>query len=188
MLTGTIGSGKSTAAHFLVEQGFVELTFADPLKQIGLIFGFEPQQMYGTQEQKLAIGGFWKMSGREFMQKFGTDICRDVLPDVIPQMKSDDSIWIQLMNKKILDIWKANPEQNIVIGDGRFINEAEFVKSLGGVIIRLHRGQSNSTHKSETDIAGMKVSFEVDNGQTLDHLHGQINYILGVMDKYKKLN
>ena len=53
-ITGKIGSGKSTLAQILEEKfGYTEYSMATPLKEIGRIFGFTEEQLYGTQEQKL---------------------------------------------------------------------------------------------------------------------------------------
>lgn len=55
-ITGKIGSGKSTLSSYLTENhNYEEYSMAKPLKEIGKIFGFNDQQLYGTQEQKLEI-------------------------------------------------------------------------------------------------------------------------------------
>jgi len=69
-ISGFIGSGKTTAANYLVQKGFKEYSMAGPLKKIAEIFHFELHQLYGTQEQKLELNKYWNISGREFLQKF----------------------------------------------------------------------------------------------------------------------
>lgn len=76
------------------------------------------------------------MTGREFMQYFGTDICR----------KMYGNIWSQATVNRI------NQEQPGIgiITDCRFPNEVQAVKDAGGVVIRLTRQVSDDSHFSET--------------------------------------
>ena len=76
-----------------------------------------------------------KMSAREFLQFFGTDVCRKIYEDV----------WqARLMN----DIAREG-SLLAVIDDCRFPNEAEAVQEAGGRIIKLTRGNHKDAHASE---------------------------------------
>ena len=99
-ITGKIGSGKSTLATYLTTHyGFTEYTLAGPLKQIGEIFRFSKQALYGSQEDKRQIDQYWGISAREFLQKVGTDLFRQELPKIIPDMKLNGSIWLELFKR-----------------------------------------------------------------------------------------
>ena len=83
-ISGEIGCGKTTVCKYLKnEHQFIEYNFANPLKQIGTILGFSDKELYGTQQDKLLINPLWGVSGREFMQKFGTEVVRDTLPTIL---------------------------------------------------------------------------------------------------------
>lgn len=76
------------------------------------------------------------MTGREFMQYFGTDICRKMYGD----------IWANATVNRII-----REESGIgIITDCRFPNEVKAVKDAGGVVIRLTRSvHSVDEHSSE---------------------------------------
>jgi len=131
--------------------------FAEPLKQICMqLFGLSHQQCYGTDKHKntdtlIKRSGVTKLitndtttstkeyvSAREFMQIFGTDICRSLYP----------TVWTDLCVRKILS------EQSglSLVGDCRFLTEFEALKAVGAKIIRLTKGKCNDGHSSETDL------------------------------------
>jgi hypothetical protein len=150
-ITGKIGSGKSIICEEFKKIGFIEDNFASSLKKIGEIFGFEHHQLYGSQTQKLEINNKWQISGREFMQKFGTDICRNSLPNIIPNMKLDNNtIWVQIIKNKIENEYK---NKNIIIGDCRFEDESKMIVNYGGIIIKIVRTNNTNeltqSHSSE---------------------------------------
>ena len=179
-ITGLIGSGKDTAAAVFLKNGFMRRSFAGPLKEIGMLFGFTNSQIYGTQEDKLEINKECGVSGRHFLQKFGTEIGRDYLPKAIPDMKmNDQTIWIRLM-----DIYcKQHPEQNIVITDLRFHDEAKMVKTRGGIIIKIDRPRpdkdtgEHTLHASERDIPDIEADYTVVNDGTLDEFLNMVTKI-----------
>ena len=135
--------------------------FADPLKRMCIaLFGLDREQCYGTEEQKnsltdilwddipivLTEGKFQTFDGsksnsgpmtaREFMQTFGTDICR----------KIKDDVWVSLCIKQIKD---ENPNLAL-IGDCRFKNEIDAVHEAGGKVIYFTRNsESSDGHDSE---------------------------------------
>lgn len=77
------------------------------------------------------------MTSREFMQYFGTDICRKMYGDV----------WA---NATVNRITQDDPGIGIIT-DCRFPNEVASVKNAGGVVIRLTRSvHSTDEHHSET--------------------------------------
>lgn len=155
-LIGEIGAGKSTAADYLQKKYNCEkYAFATPLKKACLSLGFEEHELYGTQEQKMETNKIWNISGRKFMQIFGTEICREYLPKLLYQglnnnPKTDEIIWVKLFNKFVSE----NLEKNIVIEDVRFADEANAIKKNGGLLIKIHRpsnphNQTHKKHKSE---------------------------------------
>ena len=176
-IVGNIGAGKSTVADILKNRGYEEIMFAGPVKEIGLILGFENKELYGSQEDKLKINDFWGVSGREFMQKFATDMMRNELPKHINMNMDNKTIWVRLCEKKIIDMLKDN--KKIIVSDGRFFDEIDMIKTLGGKIIKIVRNNSyQQNHESETYISNLHADIIIDNNGTLDELAEQINKII----------
>lgn len=182
---GMSGSGKSESCKILMENKdipFTEYIMAGKIKQIAEILGFDPDGIWGTQEQKLKPDPFWGVSGRSFMQIFGTDICRDYLPTLIPQMRQ---IWIKLFCKYA----RENPTVNIVICDVRFADEVDAIHSLGGAVVMLERTGTSipastveSKHVSEKGLVGVIPDFHLDNNGSIDDLRDGIESILRTMN------
>lgn len=164
-ITGKIGSGKSTTAEILVKNGYTEYSMSSPLKEIGKVFGFTHEQLYGSQEQKLQIHPHWGCSARTFLQKAGTELFRETMPKVIPEMKIEHTIWIDLFKLK----YQRDPK-SYVISDVRFLDEANVIKELGGIIIRTVRDNKISSdnkiehvHRSELEMESIIPDYIIDN-------------------------
>lgn len=182
-ISGEIGCGKSTAVNYLVAvYGFTEYMFAKPLKDVAEILGFEHHQVYGTQEQKLEINEFWGISGREFLQKFGSEVCRDYVPKVLPNMKLNNcTLWVRLFEKFYL----SNTSQFIAVSDVRFEDESKKIKELGGIVIRINRpkksDKSNAehqTHKSEQQADKINPDIVIENDATLYDLYAKLDVVM----------
>jgi len=78
-----------------------------------------------------------KMSIREVLQFFGTEIMR----------KMYDSVWINNCIKRI----KASQSPISIITDCRFVNEVEALKNKDAFTVRLLRNPLNQNHNSETE-------------------------------------
>ena len=76
------------------------------------------------------------MTAREFLQYFGTDICRHIKPD----------IWVESCINRMLE----SGTELAIVPDVRFPNEAEAIKKAGGKVIRLTRSPHEDLHESET--------------------------------------
>jgi hypothetical protein len=172
-LTGAIASGKSTAAEYITTKyQFQEYMFAKPLKDIAILMGFEYHQVYGTQEQKLEINQLWGISGRKFLQDFGTEVCREFLPELFPTFTG--TLWIKLFEK-----YCNSTNANIVVSDVRFNDEAECIIKSGGIIIELKRGDNiDKSHKSEIPIDKKYITHTILNNGTLQVLYDSIDSIL----------
>jgi len=173
-ITGKIGAGKTTVADYLCrEHGKTAYALSDPIKKVAIVLGFLPHQVYGTQAQKLEINETWGISGRQFMQKFGTDVCRDFLPTAIPEMSQ---IWIQCFRHAV----RENPD--IVLSDVRFPDEARAVKEMRGKIIRVVRDNdekhNDSVHASELAMDDIPADFVIRNTGSLSELYQKINDIV----------
>lgn len=139
-LIGKYGSGKTTAANYLIEQfGYVKYSLADPMRQICKdIFGIESK----TDPRY-----------RRIMQKLGTDWFRSEDPDV----------WVRHLRKRV-----ANESKSVVVDDVRFLNEAKALLDNGWMLIYLecplevrmqrcvnrdgHFDPSTLNHPSEMDV------------------------------------
>lgn len=109
-LIGKYGSGKTTAANFLVENhGFVKYSLADPVRQI-------TQEIFGIESKA-------DPRYRRIMQKVGTDWFRS----------EDPNVWINYLLKRVKD--ETRP---IVVDDVRFPNEALALCQRGWKLIYLN--------------------------------------------------
>ncbi len=162
-LCGPAGAGKTTVANYLVERyGAERYGFATPLKDmVGRALTFSYEQLYGTQEQKEAVDPRYLHSARWFLQRIGTEGCRDTFgEDFWPNMCLDA-------------IWRQNPGL-AVIEDLRFANEAQCVLNdprVNGFVWRLHpvpdaetaaRAASAGAHASEQEWATLDASLELE--------------------------
>jgi hypothetical protein len=147
-LCGRIGAGKTTFANLIrdAHPEFQTYILAEPLKKIGEILGFEKQELWGNQEQKMVPNQFWGITGRKFLQKLGTDIFRNMLTQIIPDMKIRHGIWIDLF----LKAWHSS-SANMIVEDVRFEDEVKVIQDLGGTIVWIDR--PNNPNKEQNMLA-----------------------------------
>lgn len=181
VLIGLLGqkrSGKDTSAdYYVLKKGFIKRAFADPLKEmIKPMFQFSHDQLYGEFKEK--VDERWNVSPRQVLQFVGTDLVRKNIHNLLPEVGNNFwvknfSLWYEKHNNK----WK-----NVVVSDVRFQNEADKIKELGGIIIKIERPDLKSTdsHESESGIDAVEgVDFIVKNDGGLEDLYCKLDEILG---------
>lgn len=185
-IKGLIGSGKSTIAKILMNNYYMnEYAIASPLKEFALLIGFEYHQVYGTQEEKLEINKEWGISGRHFMQKFGTDLVRENIANVLPEMDlQGKTLWIRAFEINVL-----NKINNIVVSDVRFKDESDVIKNHNGWIIevideKIRNGTENK-EKSEISTKEIIPHILIHNTGTLDELENMIDILMDIIKKNK---
>lgn len=181
-INGEIASGKTTVSEYLVNKyNMLNYSFAQPLKDVAVTLGFEHHQVFGTQEEKLQTNQFWGISGRKFLQIFGSEVCRDYVPQVLPDMQfNGTTMWVRLFEKFHMD----HPDMTIVVNDVRFADESSKIKELGGYVIRLVRPKADSDmnvdeydanqHQSELQASEIKPNIIIRNDGTLEQLYNRV--------------
>ena len=199
---GFIGSGKDTAADYLVNfHGFRRDSFANTLKDaVACVFGWDRVLLEGrtkeAREWREQVDPWWaerlrmpNLTPRLMLQLWGTEVCRNGF---------HDDIWIASLENKM-----RKTGDNIVISDVRFPNEIKAIHNAGGIVVRIKRGEDpewydaavsanagpngNTTwsisrsklehlkiHASETAWVGGLIDHTVWNDTTIDELFSQI--------------
>lgn len=171
--------GKDTVANRLVDKhGFIRISWADSLKEACRhIFGFSDAQLYG--DLKEVVDPYWGKSPRQILQEVGTDALRNHF---------DDQIWIKSAWLKIEKALQADVA-GVVIPDVRFPNEAEFIKSKGGVLWRIDRDieeDVNSLHSSETSMNDYQGWDRViNNNGSIRDLYDRVDYTFSSLNTQK---
>jgi hypothetical protein len=198
---GFIGSGKDTAADYLVNfHGYRRDSFANTLKDaVSNVFGWDRTLLEGrtaeAREWREQVDPWWaqrlnmpKLTPRWVLQYWGTEVCGRGF---------HDDIWIASVENKM-----RKTKDNIVISDVRFPNEISAIHNAGGKVIRIKRGeepswyqdainmnsgQSNMSwsisktrmeklgiHASETAWVGGKIDVTIENSGSIDDLYEAI--------------
>lgn len=206
-ITGLIGSGKDTAANYLItHHKFKKESFANTLKDaVAAVFGWDRELLEGqskhSREWREQVDEWWSdRLGREItprlvLQQWGTEVCRKAF---------HDDIWIASVENKL-----RKTKDDIVISDLRFPNELRAIKNSGGITIRITRGQNPEwydaaaaynrgpngnelwavskakldkfgVHASEYSSVGLKYDHYVDNNGTIDELHKKLESIINL--------
>jgi hypothetical protein len=189
-VVGFIGSGKGTVGDILErEHGYKKFAFADALKDaVAGIFLWPRGLLEGDTNASRAfrerVDVWWshklgyEVTPRLILQKFGTEACRHGIAD---------NIWIAALEKRI------HGYEDVVITDCRFPNEIDFIRSAGGVIIRVKRGDDPSPeeiskmHISETAWNNYDPDFVIHNEGTKDDLKENVKIILTQSEKQYKM-
>lgn len=155
-ITGKKFSGKDTLADELVlNHNFIKYSMADPLKDaLKALFGFTDEQLYGNQKE--IIDTRWKITPREVMQFFGTQVMQYKIQELIPDLERNFFV------KRFEDFCKKNKDKNIVVADIRFQHEINSIKKLNGYIIRVTRDNLNNNLSEHISESGLEALINVD--------------------------
>lgn len=202
---GFIGSGKDTAADYLVNfHGYRRDSFANTLKDaVACVFGWDRTLLEGrtkeAREWREQVDPWWAerlgmphLTPRWVLQYWGTDVLRKGF---------HDDIWIASLENKM-----RKTTDNIVISDVRFPNEIKAIHNAGGIVVRIKRGadpewyqdavnmnegRGNMSwlistdrinklgiHASETSWVGGDIDHTIYNDTTIDELFEQIKNLV----------
>lgn len=157
-LVGFIGSGKDTAADYLVNfHNFRRESYAGVLKDIvATMFGWDRDLLEGrtkqSREWREQVDQWWAnrlgipdLTPRWVLQYWGTEVLRSGF---------HNDIWIAGLENKL-----RLSQDDIVVSDCRFPNEIKSIRNQGGKIGWIQRGamppwyqcalQENTTHEDE---------------------------------------
>lgn len=167
-IAGEAGCGKDTLTNLIQknysgEGSAMSLRFSGPLYNIlKCLTGIEYQQAQ-QREIKETYNKLLGMSIREFLQKLGTEFFRTYC---------DESFFIRLLEKNIIDSHGIFNIELVIVPDVRFENEAEWVRQHG-LLVHLTRPDNpykiNSTHRSEQQLEKQKGDLSI-NASTLKEL------------------
>lgn len=188
ILVGIVGpkqSGKDTTVDYLVgKYGFSRYAFADPIKRgMQQMLGFTDEQLWGTDEQKEAIDPFWGISARRMLQLVGTELFQfDIHKYTKPgEFDVNRSVWVHRFKKEYDEKILVNPGLKVAISDMRFMHEAQFIRNMGGIIIKIHRPsiERKDTHASEAEYMRIKEDILLVNDSTREDFYKKIDGIFG---------
>lgn len=200
MLIGLMGNaynGKSTVASMLCDIGFAEYVLAEPLKTMAAaIFDLNRAQLGYSEpaRYKHERDPRWGVSPRRIFQFLGTEFVRDgnthcfdiidyelrnkiidYCADVDIEIGCWDS-WITQLDRRLTEC-RCN---DVVVSDIRFQNEADYIHSKGGIVVRVVRDSivNNKNHASEYKQDQVKVDYTVHNDGSLDDLRAGVGDLL----------
>lgn len=160
-ISGKKQSGKDTIAgmiaNYLHPAKTVRIGFADALKN-ELCTMFNIIRRYLDEH---------KESFRLIMQGYGTDFRRNL---------TQQDYWILKLEKTLTEL--SSDVQYVVVPDVRFLNEAQYIKKLGGKMILVERPDKlwiKDTHISENELTDYhEWDHVIYNSGTLTDLHKKV--------------
>lgn len=124
------------------------------------IFALDDETKNSLSTIKDAEGNYYTI--RQLLQKFGTEVGRSISPN----------LWVDALMNDYIEAKSKGYEEDWIVTDVRFKNEAEAIRENGGILIRLNRNTGfNDQHSSETALDDYKnFDLIIDNNGTLDEL------------------
>lgn len=194
LLSAWKGSGKDTAANYLVEQhGFVKLSFAAALKDLVSEQYGVPRHYFDDRVLKEKALPQYPLHDKDgFTKQINGIMCSElaeldgwlhhsprslcILEGSIKR-SVDPNYWVNRV-ARLMD-----PRQNYVIADWRYRSEYEALKALKPVTVRIHRFQdTTSTDPSERDLDNFAFDQEIDNMGPVEALYEELKTILKLLE------
>jgi hypothetical protein len=199
-LAGAKRAGKNETARIIAEEfgdqyEVKEWSFAAKLKQSAVAaLGMDADDPIKMADQLKESGSIvilthdehigYEISGREYLQWYGTEAHRDIFGDSfwIDQLL-DEIPWRMKLNTGSLDKYY---ERLDLITDCRFSNEAQAIKESDGYIVRVRRPEvegTGDTHASETPLPDELIDAEIWNDGSLKDLRWLVGAEIGELLK-----
>lgn len=188
-VTGVACAGKDTSVDFMIEmcknsnKTYERLFFARPLKEAcKILFNMSDEDVYNQDfkelilrhdngDPKFLIDGI-EASPRIILQWVGSML----------RNRIDKNFFLNNMEENI-NIHKKNNIDFIFITDIRFDNEAELIKNLDGIVIKIERTNhlkiKTSSHESENGIHDKFIHQYIVNDGTIDELRDKVSKFFG---------
>lgn len=197
-VSGKAGAGKDTFADALVEQGFVKVSQADPMKRFCFeVLGVSEAALWGpSAERNRPIAHLGGLTARHALQTLGTEWGRACFEDM----------WIEYALRVARTLlspviecdrpWKYTPQRGlylgeeheapargVVISDVRFANEMNAIKRCGGRVFRIRRpstlegaAASHASECEQDEIPDSAFDVVIENSRTVADLrHVAVN-------------
>ncbi len=150
-ITGLKGSGKDTLGDAIsghLNRGH-RFNFADPLKQICKIaFGLTHDEMHDPMWKEATVDRWPYKSPRTILQHVGTELFRDHYPGIWVRN------WLRLVESTV---------GVVICTDYRFPDEAEALRSVGAVLIRVVRPEVKSDGHASEQVDNLPADIEIMN-------------------------
>lgn len=172
-LSGYAQSGKDTVASIFGEFGFERVAFADLMREAALAFDpiISPGSVEPLRLSDVVAEFDWDVAKveipevRRTLQRLGTEVGRSLL---------GEDVWVNALFSR-LDL----DNQDYVVSDCRFPNEAQRIVDEGGLMVRVSRrfGPAND-HLSEVALDGWDFNFRLINNGTIEDLRRDSRQLL----------
>ena len=180
VLIGEGGVGKSTVSRFIEHAyGYREFCFSDPLKIFLVMIGYEIDEIFGSQDEKLKINQYYKTHGRQALQKIGTELMREKLQEAFPEMDLNGyTLWA-----RTAEIRMEKTPNKTQISDCRFPDEQRLIKNRNGITIKIIRENNLLTneareHKSEAGVKDLVADYTIINDGSIVDLLNKVHSVI----------
>lgn len=177
-MAGKAGSGKDTAAEYISEalrarsRKTASFAFADPIRTMLLALGVPIAAMVERKKKELPMPEFGGASYRQMAQTLGTEWGRGCM---------GNSFWVSRMASRVEHEQQRAPLDFILITDVRFPNEADWIRSQGGVVVQVERPSAKPVRDHVSEVVALKSDHLLSNDADLQNLRsrcGQLSLIL----------
>lgn len=178
-LAGYAGAGKDTVGDILIQKhGYRRVAFADKIRSF--LYDINPQ-VDGTTVQKLVDENGWDYAKahpevRRLLQDLGVS-GRNLFGDDIWIWEALGEVVYAAANTTEDGGLTDSIEENIVVTDVRFENEAQFIKNFGGKVWQVVKDGLTpvNNHISETDLIGFDFDKTITNNGSILDLEAQLD-------------
>lgn len=139
---GYAGSGKNTAAEVLIADGWVQMAFADPIREA--MYVLNPLVTSTERLADVVNDKGWDGAKntvpeiRRLLQIMGTEVARNMW---------SDSFWVDLLFRKA----EESGVSRLVITDVRFANEMAAIRDKAGTAVWVQRDGSKPVNDHLSD-------------------------------------
>lgn len=164
----------------------IRVGFADSIKEAVSVIYNIPLPALSDSKLKEEVISYLGKSPRTILQEVGTKL-RELDPDIWVKsaLGKGGKKFIEAHREAKISRFDEIQPRGLVISDVRYKNEAEHLKSIGGILIRIERpgreklAEDNAKHASEVDLDNFTGwDYTLQNDQGLVELHDKATKLM----------
>lgn len=174
-LYGKARSGKDTVANYLRRRyGFLSMSFAEGVREAtAATYGVPVGLMFDEEAKELPLPGIPDLTVRQALINIGMGCRHTIGPDV----------WVDRWERQYATVPSFMP---VAVKDVRMDNEAQRIRSLGGLILHIERPGAGlaggvDAKGSEDGIVAGETDAMIKNDGTLSELYEQVDRLMAFL-------